>query len=431
LSRIKHISWIHLVCFSSVAGIIVFSFIGYPVPVVLFALVITAMIVLLSLKTRDRDNAHAMESQEFIKVLEKRDRIIADFSYKIRTPLNNFSIIIDLLNATGPDDQQKELLETLIASTSNMVTAVNDLTLSSARDVSFEPRKSINFNLTSTLQSTVELFDLKSDSHLKIIITPVGDIPATLHGDPIAVKQIFLDILNDVDTGESVELDIEILFSVTREEKERYRADFELRSGRPVRYLKFNGAIPASARSLAIKLVPLLGGTISVPDGESLTLRFSVPLLKPADELKMSEAALRIRELQSEIKAQKSLSDANILLVEDNPTNQRIVMISLAPSVKNIDTAVNGKEALDLFGKSNYDLILMDVQLPVMDGITAVKKIRELEASTSKHTPVIAITANAMLGDKEKCMSAGMDEYLSKPFHPNQLLELIGKYIKR
>ncbi|TFH34154.1 MAG: hypothetical protein E4G95_08640, partial [Bacteroidia bacterium] len=72
LSRIQHISWIHLVCFTSVAGIIVFSIIGYPVPVVLFALVITAMIVLLSLKTRDRDNAHAMESQEFIKVLEKR-----------------------------------------------------------------------------------------------------------------------------------------------------------------------------------------------------------------------------------------------------------------------------------------------------------------------------------------------------------------------
>ncbi|MGM0667774.1 MAG: response regulator, partial [Bacteroidota bacterium] len=116
-------------------------------------------------------------------------------------------------------------------------------------------------------------------------------------------------------------------------------------------------------------------------------------------------------------------------LVEDNVTNQKIVTISLGSKVKNIDTALDGKEALDMFGKSNYDVILMDIRLPVMDGITVSRKIRDIEASTSKHTPIIAITANAMIGDKENCLSAGMDDYLSKPFQPQRLLDLISKYL--
>ena len=97
--------------------------------------------------------------------------------------------------------------------------------------------------------------------------------------------------------------------------------------------------------------------------------------------------------------------------------------------VKSIDTAITGKEALDKFGKSAYDAILMDIQLPVMDGITAAIKIRELEESTSIHTPIIAITANAMLGDKEKCLSAGIDEYLSKPFQPAQLIKILEGFV--
>jgi len=429
LNRIRDISWTAPVYFASIAGIIVFAILGDVLPVILFSLVTIAMFVLASTKVNARESKHSIEVLELKKVLEKRERIISDFSHKIRTPLNNFSIIIELINSTGTDEYQKELLETLIASTSNMVTAVNDLTVSSAQDLSFETRKSINFNLTSTLQNTVELFDLKSDSHLSINISPEGDIPDTLRGDPIAVKQIFLDLLNEVDTGEPDRLEIDIRFSVNITGKDSYKADFNLSTSKPVRYIRQYPETTMSYGSLAVKLIKLLGGGIPVPEKETTSLKFWIMLEKAADEIKMSDAALRIRELKSEKKESKLLSEANILLVEDNPANQKIVLISLARSVKNIDTAVSGKEALDLFGKSNYDLILMDVQLPVMDGITAVKKIRELEASTSKHTPVIAITANAMLGDKEKCLSAGMDEYLSKPFHPDKLLQLIEKHI--
>ena len=91
--------------------------------------------------------------------------------------------------------------------------------------------------------------------------------------------------------------------------------------------------------------------------------------------------------------------------------------------VKSIDIASNGKEALDKFGTSKYDIILMDIQMPIMNGIVSTKKIREIEASTTSHTPIIAITANALLGDKEECIEAGMDDYISKPFQIEVLIQ--------
>jgi CheY-like chemotaxis protein len=117
------------------------------------------------------------------------------------------------------------------------------------------------------------------------------------------------------------------------------------------------------------------------------------------------------------------LKDANILLVEDNLINQKIVLLSLKNMVNNIDVANNGKEALDKFGSTKYDMILMDIQMPIMDGITATKKIREIEAGTHSLTPIIAITANALSGDREICLAAGMNEYISKPFQIDVLIQ--------
>ena len=111
-----------------------------------------------------------------------------------------------------------------------------------------------------------------------------------------------------------------------------------------------------------------------------------------------------------------------MLLVEDNLINQKIVLLSLKKSVKTVDIANNGKEALDKFGSVKYDIILMDIQMPIMNGIVTTKKIRNIEKSTNTHTPIIAITANALLGDKEECLAAGMDDYISKPFQIETLI---------
>ncbi len=118
-----------------------------------------------------------------------------------------------------------------------------------------------------------------------------------------------------------------------------------------------------------------------------------------------------------------------MLLVEDNELNQKILKIGLTNYFRNIDVAYCGKEALDKFGTSKYDIILMDIQMQEMDGITATMKIREIEKSTNSHVPIIAVTANALLGDRETCLSAGMDDYISKPFQIDDLIEMMKKLI--
>lgn len=119
------------------------------------------------------------------------------------------------------------------------------------------------------------------------------------------------------------------------------------------------------------------------------------------------------------------------MLVEDNQINQKIVILSLKNIVKTIDIANNGKEALDMFGSTKYDLILMDIQMPVMDGITATRKIRELESSISSNSiPIIALTANALAGDRETCLAAGMNDYISKPFQIEMLVQKMRDLLK-
>jgi CheY-like chemotaxis protein len=116
-----------------------------------------------------------------------------------------------------------------------------------------------------------------------------------------------------------------------------------------------------------------------------------------------------------------------VLLVEDNPVNQKIAVRMLQKLGNEVDVAGNGLEGVEMFRASTYAAILMDVSMPVMDGLEATRKIRELERTRGGHVPVVALTANAMDGDRERCMNAGMDEYLSKPVRSEDLEETLRR----
>jgi len=174
--------------------------------------------------------------------------------------------------------------------------------------------------------------------------------------------------------------------------------------------------------TIAKKIIEYYGGDLKIETLNGLTtLKFGFTLKKgtfgtPKPEIDKDTAQL----IQSKNKVE--LKNANILLVEDNAINQKIIILSLKNVVKSIDIANNGKDALDKFGTSKYDLILMDIQMPVINGIVATKKIRELESTSNTQTPIIAITANALSGDKETCLAAGMNDYISKPFQVEVLV---------
>ncbi len=180
--------------------------------------------------------------------------------------------------------------------------------------------------------------------------------------------------------------------------------------------------------TIANRLIETNGNHLTILTSSDTTeFSFDFEFVKATEEEKPTPVIKKTDEQAGTM----DLEDANILLVEDNLINQKIVILSLKKKVKNIDIANNGKEALDMFGSSKYDLILMDIQMPIMNGIVATKKIREVESSTNTHTPIIAITAYALLGDKEKCLAAGMDDYISKPFQIEVLLKKMERQLTK
>jgi CheY-like chemotaxis protein len=328
---------------------------------------------------------------------------------------------------SGLQKKQKELLETFIASTNNMVTTVNELTMQSAGNLSYEHRKAIRFNLFATIQNTIELYGLKDKANIDFILNKKEFSDFECYGDPIILKQIFLDLFNTIETQSSDRVTkVAINLKKTKESGTESTISLRIQTDNPIVLISDS----LTEKSLAAKFISSGKGTFTQEVGTNSTvLNIFLPYSNPVTETKPTISSQKIEELIQRDKAHKDLKDLRILLVEDNLINQKITLLTLKPLVHSIDTASNGKEALDRFGSNNFDLILMDIQMPVMSGLVAAEKIRALESTTNSHVPIIAITANAMIGDKEKCLSAGIDDYISKPFQPAALIDKIKRII--
>lgn len=365
--------------------------------------------------------------KDFSFLSEKKDDVITDFSHKIREPLNNIVIITDMLMESGLQKKQKELLETFVASANNMVNTVNDLTMHSAGNLSYETRKHFRFNLLSTIQNTIELYNLKDKANIDFIINKKEFTDFESFGDPIIIKQIFLDLFNTIE-NQNYDSPTKVTINLKKEKEIGNESYIGLRIQTDKNIILIDSK--NNEGSLAAKLILAGKGTYSQDLGKNFTvLNISLPFTNQTQLPKQQIASPRIEALIQKDKIHKELKDIKLLLVEDNVINQKITLLTLKPLVNSIDTASNGKEALDKFGSASYDIILMDIQMPVMSGLIAAEKIRAIEATTSTHVPIIAITANAMLGDKEKCMSSGIDDYISKPFQPSALIEKIRKFL--
>jgi len=373
-------------------------------------------------------NSNFKESlNEFSSLSERKDDVIIDFSHRIREPLNNLVIISDMLMESGLQKKQKELLETFIASTNNMVTTVNELTMQSAGNLSYEHRKALRFNLLSTIENTIELYSLKDRANIDFILNKKEFSDFECFGDPIILKQIFLDLFNTIEIQSSERVTkVTINLKKTKENGSESIIGLRIQTDNPIILINDIGV----EKSLAARFISSGQGTFSQEIGTNSTvLNIFLPYTNPVTDVKQNIASQKIEELIQKDKIHKELKDLKILLVEDNLINQKITLLTLKPLVHSIDTASNGKEAVDRFGTTNFDLILMDIQMPVMSGLVAAEKIRALESTTNSHVPIIAITANAMIGDKEKCLSAGIDDYISKPFQPAALIEKIKRII--
>ena len=383
------------------------------------------------------------------------EQFIANLSHQIRTPLNNIMVISSILETSGTlDEKQKDLIDTIHASTNNLANVVNSMVEISNVNLKERGDIYVPFNLHGTINSTLRLFSTQYDSDTSFNLKIDDSIPDTLSGDPVKLKQIFLtliEILKHKSSGKTI-----IFIKVTKqgETPEEIIINFRIDSNRPIllpmnegrSLFVTNETIYSSASTQAyIELLDLtITQKIIESNGGELIINLS-----PQDAVFNFTYALRKEVLTPTVTASEistepeqdtgkpllpkvgmELEQASVLLVEDNLINQKIVVLSLKKLVKNIEIANNGKEALDKIASSRFDIILMDIQMPIMNGFVTTKKIRDIEASSNTHTPIIAITANALLGDKEECLASGMDDYISKPFQIEVLIQKMKNLLK-
>ncbi|MBF0303726.1 MAG: response regulator [Desulfamplus sp.] len=318
----------------------------------------------------------------------------------------------------------------------------------------------IDFNLTDITNSVMKMMQLKAKEKgllLEQRIEP--DVYPYLIGDPVRVRQILLNFLNNaikfteqggVSINVSIESDLEngsdnhpekythtiVRFEVkdtgigiSEEHKEKLFKSFSQEEASISR--KYGGT--GLGLAISKQLAELMCGKVGVESqkGVGSTFWFTLRFEKSVKSYASSDVKMEIPELSNQMKNISNLAHARILLAEDNIMNQKVALAILGKSGISVDIANNGKEAVEAASRKNYHVILMDMQMPELDGIEATEIIRNCDLITLNcDVPIVAMTANASTEDRQNCFDAGMNEFISKPFNPEELLSVISKYVK-
>ncbi|MDR1672307.1 MAG: response regulator [Bacteroidales bacterium] len=399
-------------------------------------LIVSAFVILLRITTYETDN----KLTDIQKKSQEKNEYISELSYQVRTPLNNIMGVGNLLTETELTARQKDLVETILASANNLSDVMNMVTSQvTSKKITDTKTANTTFNLCQLLKNTVQLFVGQSEEYNIALKPNIQETDGDFSGNPIKLKQIFLTLVESfIKNKKAGKINIILSYKIKPETEHLFNVTFDVMvsdlfelSDKDLNY------------SISSYLVERLGGKLTATQGNgyttfAFTLSFDkireIPKQKPIPQpFETQQETLTVTDAATEVKSGHDkpvqsigLKDANILLVEDNLINQKIVILSIQKLVKNIDIANNGQEAVEKYSSATkYDIVLMDIQMPIMDGLQATKKIRELEvAEHLEPTPIIAITANALAGDREHCLASGMDEYISKPF---QVEMLVGK----
>jgi len=384
------------------------------------------------LLTRLKDSKDQVEH----KMVEK-DVFISNLSHKLRTSLSNIALINSLVHDERLSSEQKELMETLKASTNLLITDVNNIVEIASPGIVDHKRSITSFDLSSVLEESISILKSGGSSLEDISITRLDKLNNFIIGDPGLVRSLIVNIFYGVNDYRTDTNPVQIQIRSLKESPSHVRLEFAFKvstingSGLVdhVRSLQQGNAHSGSNLTNAVSLLLESESMLSaVPENQGASLVFFQDFTKDPTKNTAPEAGTSL-ETAPPGKPGVALKDAKILLVEDNLINQKIVLLSLNKLVNRIDVASNGKQALEMFGLKQYDLILMDIMMPVMDGIMATQKIREIESTGDRHVPIVAVTANALAGDRENCLAAGVDDYIAKPFTTEMLIRKMRNWL--
>jgi signal transduction histidine kinase/CheY-like chemotaxis protein/HPt (histidine-containing phosphotransfer) domain-containing protein len=392
------------------------------------------------------DLEETLKEKELVeKTVLLKDQFIANISHEIRTPLNGVLGMASLLADTNPTPEQLEYINTIRLSANNLIVIINDI-LDYSKIHSGEIRfESSEFKIRDLLTGITQVLKVKAEEKkIRLNLTIDDQIPDVIIGDMVRLNQILLNLLNNAikftDKGsvslemqlvETHDLHIKLLFKVTDTgigiPPEKINSIFD--SFTQANYDK-NRIFGGTGLGLTIvkQLVELQGGSISVnskiSDGSVFKVELPFKLLRKLETGNGKTGKANKVPLQD-------LSHVTVLLVEDNKVNQFLAQKLLSKMGFQVEIAGNGHEAVECLKKGKFDVILMDVQMPVMNGYELTQVIRTTLPVPVNQIPIIALTAYASNHEKEKALSLGMSDYITKPYSPQELLTTILRQVNR
>jgi len=395
-------------------------------------------------KIRQRTEQLEETMQKALAASRAKSEFLANISHELRTPMNGVLGMIEILLEENPTPHQKEHLETAQGCANTLLSLLNDILDLSKIEAGRMLLEKIPVEVRAVTGDCVRGVSAQARQkgiELRMEIAP--DLPARLLGDPLRLRQILNNLLsNAVKFTDRGTVQVRVFLrkaSVPGQAIVVYEVS-DTGMGIPAdklatifeEFTQVDGSISrkfgGTGLGLAIthRLVELHNGRLTVQSELGVGSRFRVEL--PALEcapVKSERPPIACVEGNSNLNA-LAARRLRVLLAEDNLVNQKVVTAVLRKRGYVVDVASNGKEALANLETSSYDLVLMDVQMPELDGIEAARAIRQNDRWSK--LPIVAMTAHAMNGDRERCLEAGMNDYLSKPVSPSHLIETVENY---